>query len=371
MIILNRPVSCAEIMQRLPDLFTEVLGDPQRQFNRVAAPETAVAGDACFLATPKSLAFGLSCPAQTIIVSPKLKARVEGEAKNRTILISPQVDLAMARVISEFFIKTPYTNASIQNVHPSAVVARDAELGDGVRIGPNAFIGAKVKLGRNVYVGACSVIEDETEIGDDTVIHPQVFIGHSTLIGKRCEVHPHSTIGKEGFGYAHNAQWQHFRIPHQGRVVLEDDVHIGSSCTIDRATFQETRLGSHLKMDNQIHIAHNCTIGKNAILTGGFAMAGSSKIGINFLAGGRSLVGDHVEIADNVQIAGLAGVARSIKAPGAYGGYPLQPLQQFLRTKSAILKLNSMKRQLAKISKHLGLEDTEEVVPSESTDEQA
>jgi UDP-3-O-[3-hydroxymyristoyl] glucosamine N-acyltransferase len=351
-VIANRPVTCDEVRKRFPNFFVDSTGDLNRSFNAVSSPETAPSSAAVFISNPKHMQTGLASEAKVIVVHHKALAGIPA-SETRTILAATNVELAMASVINEFFLKTPYTNASIKATHPSATIEADAEIPSSARIGPNAFIGARVKLGENVYIGAGAVIEDQAEIGTGSVIHPQVFIGHSTLIGARCEIHPSSVIGKEGYGYAHDEKGNHYRIPHQGRVVIEDDVHIGACCTVDRATFGETRIEAGTKMDNQVHIAHNCRVGRNSLLTAGFMVAGSSRLGANFVAGGRSVVTGHIEICDNVQISGLSGVNKSISEPGAYGGFPLLPLQQSIKVRAAVAQLPEMRKQLARIVKQI------------------
>lgn len=356
MVISNQKVTAEQLMNQLPTSFTECLGDKLSGFNQVSSPDNATSASILFLSNAKAMPSGFKSAASIWVVGRKAKdAAVNAATKGQTILIANNVERAMAETIHAFFLQTPYTNRSIQGVHPKAVVSPTAKLGKNIRIGPNAFIGEHVELGDNVYVGANAVIEDQTVIGKDSVVHPLAFIGHSTLIGERCEIHPASAIGKEGYGYAHDELGNHYRIPHQGRVVLENDVHIGSTTAVDRSTFGETRIKQGAKLDNKIHIAHNCEIGKNALLTSGFAIAGSTKIGANFITGGNSTVTGHIEVCDNVQLAGESVISKSILKPGQYAGYPLQPLQQALKTKVATTHLVEMQKELRIILKHLGL----------------
>ena len=360
-IISTDSVSCTTLIARFPQFFsdTDSLGDLNRSFNVVTSYDLAAPNTAVFLATTKTISRGIDCDCGVLVLPKKARALGESKRGNRTILFSSNVELAMAMVIGEFFMKTPYKNRGIKGIHPTAIISDSAVIGTGVGIGPNAFIGAGVKIGTGVYIGANTVVEDLCEIGDETVIHPLVFIGHSTLIGRRCEIHPQTVVGKEGFGYAHDELGNHYKIPHQGRVVLEDDVHLGSSVTIDRATFGETRLEAGVKTDNQIHIAHNCRVGKNSILVGGFLMAGSSRVGANFLAGGKSVVTGHITICDNVQISALSAPGKDITKPGAYGGVPLMPLQQHIKMKAAMSHLVEMRKQLKRVLQHLGLESVD------------
>lgn len=359
MLASRTPVTCAQIMTRFPQLFTEAIGDTSREVTAVTSPDQASPTDLVFLATPKALSAGLSSQAAVLVVGKKSKADAEAKANGRTLLISTNVELAMAKVISEFFLRTPYTNASIQNIHPGAHISSSAVLGTGVRVGPGAFIGANVRIGNGCYIGTNAVIEDATVIGDNTVIHPLVFIGHSTEIGNHCEIHPSAVIAKEGFGYSHDERFNHTRIPHQGKVVLEDDVHIGAGCTIDRATFGETRIEQGSKFDNQVHVAHNCRIGRNSLFTAGIVVAGSTTIGANFVCGGLTAITGHIKIADNVQLAGFTAVTKGIEQAGPYGGNPMMPLQQHIKTKVALTHLIEMRATLKKVTKHLGLDSDE------------
>lgn len=352
----NITITAIELQRRFPQLFSEIIGAPDRSVTHVAAPESAPAGAVVFLATPKALEQGLKSQASILVINKKNQAEAETQRGDKTILICPQVELALATVTSELFFRTPYTNKSVQGIHPSAVIGEQTDIAPGVRIGPHAVIGTGVRLGKNVFIGANSVIEDGTVIDEGSVIHPLVYIGHSTMIGKRCEVHPHSVIGKEGFGYAHDEKFNHYRIPHQGRVVLEDDVHIGGCVTIDRSTFAETRIQAGTKFDNHIHIAHNCHLGRNSLVTAGFLMAGSSKIGANFVTGGNTVVTGHIEVCDNVQVSALSAISKGISQPGQYGGSPLLPLQQHIKMKAALAHLPKMRKSLSLILKKLGIE---------------
>ncbi len=356
MVIAKNPVSCREIMERFPKFFTDSVGDLSRTFTGIGSPETAKATDAAFLSTQKAVVTGLQSPAQVIVIHPKAREKAEPLRGNRTLLFSPNPELAMSRVLNEFFLRSPYIDPEVEGIDPRATISKKANVAPGVRIGPGAFIAAGVSIATGVYIGPNSVIETDSSIGEGTVIHPNVYVGHSTQIGSYCEIHPSSVIGKEGYGYGHDEKGNHYKIPHLGRVIIEDDVHIGACCTLDRGTFDDTRIEYGAKLDNQVHIAHNVRIGRNALVTAGFVVGGSTRIGANFVAGGRSVVTGHIEICDNVHLAGLSGVGKSITTPGQYGGFPHQPLQKFIKTKAAMIHLPEMRKQLGKIMKHLGLE---------------
>jgi UDP-3-O-[3-hydroxymyristoyl] glucosamine N-acyltransferase len=344
-------VSCEQLISSLPDFFKSLSGDPKATFNRVSSPEDAKTDSVCFCANPKAIAQGLASVAPVLVVPAKAASEVEPKRGNKTLIFAANVERAMATTINKYFLETPYKDPSITGVHPTAMIHESAEIGPNSRIGPHAFIGAGSKLGANVFIGANAVIEANVTIGEGTVIHPLAYVGHSSRIGARCELLPNSTVATEGFGYAHDEKGNHYRIPHQGIVVLEDGVQLGANSTIDRATFLETRVGAGTIIDNMCHIAHNCKVGRNSVLVAKFGMAGSAKAGANFVAGGDTNVIGHIEICDNVTIAGMSGVTKSISEPGQYGGYPLVSLQQYLKTKAAMANLPEMRKQLSALVK--------------------
>jgi UDP-3-O-[3-hydroxymyristoyl] glucosamine N-acyltransferase len=186
-----------------------------------------------------------------------------------------------------------------------------------------------------------------------------VFVGSACEIGSDCEIHPHSSIGSDGFGYAIDARGRPRKICQLGNVVIGDDVEIGSNCAIDRATLTSTRIRSGAKLDNICHIAHNCDLGEDGLYTAGFMMAGSTTIGRRFMTGGNSVVSAHLNIADDVSLQGRSNVTKSISRSGAYGGYPLQPLQDALRTTVNLGHLSKLRRDLKRVMNHLKLSSDE------------
>ncbi len=243
--------------------------------------------------------------------------------------------------------------------HPTAVVHESATLGRDVLLGPYCVIGAQASIGDGCMIGSHSVVENRARIGARTVLHPQVFVGAGCEIGSDCEIHPHTSIGSDGFGYAVDRGGKAHKIPQLGNVRIGDRVEIGSNCAIDRATLESTHVRSGAKLDNLCHIAHNCDLGEDGLYTAGFMMAGSTTIGRRFSTGGNSVVSSHLTLADDVMLAGRSTVTNDIKEPGAYGGYPLQPLKTALKTLVLIGQLGTLKRDLRKALKRLGLEETD------------
>jgi UDP-3-O-[3-hydroxymyristoyl] glucosamine N-acyltransferase len=244
--------------------------------------------------------------------------------------------------------------------HPTAVVHRDAIIGKGVFLGPYCVIGAGAEIGDGCMIGSHSVVENAAKIGARSILHPHVFVGAACQIGDDCEIHPHTSIGSDGFGYAVDPDGRPRKIAHLGNVKIGDGVEIGSNCAIDRATLTSTHIRSGTKLDNICHIAHNCDLGENGFFTAGFMMGGSTKIGRQFVTGGNSVVTAHITVGDNVVLSGRSSVTNNLPAAGAYGGYPLQPLKEALKTAVSLGHLNEIRRNLRRVMKHLHLSEHEQ-----------
>jgi UDP-3-O-[3-hydroxymyristoyl] glucosamine N-acyltransferase len=343
----------ADLQTAFPELIVEFSGAKIEKLNGVSSAEHSRPGSLIFCLKPQLFAAALQSKAAAIVV-PK-NFFLELKSPDKLIISSSNPELLMAKVIQKFILQTPYRDVNAR--HPSAFVDSTAIVHPSAILGANVVIGKNVKVGAGSYIGAGSVIESFSEIGESTTVQALVVIGTRVKIGSGCEISSHSIVGKEGFGYAHDAVGNHIRIPHQGWVVIEDDVHLGACNTIDRGTFGETRIGQGTKTDNQVHIAHNCRVGRGCLLTSGFKMAGSSSIGNFVIAGGNTLIGGHLTVADQVNLAAQSAVSKNIEKSGDYGGSPLLPLQEFLKMKSTLTKLPEMRKQLSLLTKKIFADD--------------
>jgi UDP-3-O-[3-hydroxymyristoyl] glucosamine N-acyltransferase len=352
-------VTPAQIAEAFPHLVLEVVGSADEQLLSADAPQGAKKQSLVFLSRKDAFETGLASEASALVVDSHNRDDLVAARGTKTVLVVPSVDLAMALIISKFFFKTPYQDQSWEGpIHPRAVIDPSVKLGENVRVAAGAVIAAGVELGAHSFIGANAVIERGVMIGSHTTIHPLVYIGHSCVIGSHCEIMPHTTIGKEGFGYGHDARGNHFRIPHQGRVILEDHVHIGSSCTIDRGTFKDSRLGEGTKIDNQCHLGHNALVGKGCLLTAYFTMAGSGTVGNFVIAGGHSTITGHVKVADQVQLGAFSVVSKDVPKAGDYAGFPLMPLQENIKMRAALLHLSEMRKQVSRLVKKVFPEES-------------
>jgi UDP-3-O-[3-hydroxymyristoyl] glucosamine N-acyltransferase len=346
---------CDRIVAELGPLFPRTLGNLQVQVDRVAPPDQSGPGCLAFAPDAAQLAKAVAAGASAIVTSLRLEKLIpEGAAA--AFLLTPNVKLAMAFVLQRHFDPAKAKFRREPAIDPRAFVAPDAVIGEGTVIFPGAFVGPRAVLGRDVRIGPGCVIEEDARLGAGTILHALVFIGRACQVGERCEIHPHTTIGSDGYGFAQDEHNHSHKLPQLGIVVVEDDVEIQANCAIDRAAFGETRIGRGTKIDNLCHIAHNCRIGEHVLLTGGFFVAGSSTLGDHCVTGGRATVTDHVDICARVQLGGLSAVTKNVTEPGAYSGYPLQPMKDFLRTTSSLAHLPGIRKRLAALEAQAGTE---------------
>ena len=311
-----------------------------------------------FVAEPKKF----SSPVAPRSVVLPLNAEVENlkffEDSGSYIFLSPNPKLAMALVSREFFAPSKiatHHQFCKEDIHPTALIHPSAQLAPGVKIGPYCVIGPHCILEEQCKLASHVVIEDQVKIGAFSEIFSHVILGARTQLGSHCIIQSHCGIGTEGFGYATDKEGHHHGIPHMGHVEIEDYVHIGASCQIDRGTFGFTCIRSFTKLDNLIHIAHNCKIGKSCLITAGFLMAGSSEIGDFFVTGGGSAIAGHIKVTDNVQLAGFSSINKSLSQPGKYGGHPSVSLKDHMKNQTTSTKLFKFRKDLNRILKHLKL----------------
>lgn len=230
----------------------------------------------------------------------------------------------------------------VAGVHPSATVHPSAIVPSSCSIDANAVIAANVVLGEGVQIGAGSVLEAGVKVGANSRLEANVTIQHGCEVGARCHLFSGSVIGCDGFGYApEKGGW--VKIPHVGRVVIGDDVDVGANTTIDRGALDDTVIENGVKLDNQIHIAHNCCIGANTVIAGCAGVAGSAIIGKQCRIGGAAMILGHLEIADGTTISPGSMIMRSIHEPGTYTAImPSQSHEKWLKTAANVRQLNQL-----------------------------
>lgn len=247
-------------------------------------------------------------------------------------------------------------------------LGRGVVLGDGVELGPGVILGDGVRLGEGVSIApGCSLgprtsIGSGSRIGPGTHVGPEVVLGcradvragvvieRACRIGDRVRIQAHAVIGADGFGFARTAEGRWVKIVQLGAVVVGDDVEIGALCSIDRGALDDTRIGRGSKLDNQIQVGHNVSIGEDCILAGCVGIAGSTVLGKRIMVGGGAGILGHLRIADDVVIAAMSLISRSIDGPGFYGAsYPQMSNAEWERSAAVVKHLPQMRRRLMRL----------------------
>ena len=322
----------------------ELKGPEALEITGLATLQEAVSGQLSFLANKQYRKFLDDSTASAVL----LKAEdAEGFAGNALIVADPY--LAYAR-ISHLFDPKP---KAVAGIHPSAVVAEDAQVDASASIGPFAVIESGAHIGANVTVGAHCFIGARCLIGEGGWLAPRVTLYHDVTIGKRVVIQSGAVIGGEGFGFANEkGVWR--KIAQIGGVTLGDDVEIGVNTAVDRGALSDTRIGDGVKLDNQIQIAHNVQVGDHTAMAACVGISGSTRIGKHcMIAGGVGMVG-HIDVCDNVFVSGMTMVTRSITEAGGYSsGTAMQPLAEWRKSAARIRQLDEMSKRLQQLEKRV------------------
>ncbi len=213
-------------------------------------------------------------------------------------------------------------------------------VGQNSTIMANVYLGKNSKIGKNCVIMAGSFIGNNVNIGDNTIIYPNVTIYKDCVIGNDCIIHAGTVIGSDGFGFAHTKTGKYIKIYQNGNVVVGNDVEIGANCAIDRAVFNSTIIANGVRLDNLIHIAHNCILKEGCILTAQVGLSGSTILNEYVSMGGQSATAGHLEVAPFTTIAARGGVTKSItQAKKQWAGFPLFEHRQWLKLQGKIAKL--------------------------------
>ena len=323
----------------------ELRGDGGVEIVAPAPIEAAAPGSIIFVAAARYAPLLERTSASAAIVAPDLAA-----AARCPVLISANPYADFARVIGIFF--PPYRPAP--GIDPSARIASDAKIGPGPSIGAHTTIGAGVTIGRNAAIHPLVTIYPNARIGDDLTCHSNVSIREGVTIGNRVTILNGVVIGADGFGFAEHAG-DLVKIPQVGSVVIEDDVEIGANSTVDRATLGATVLHRGVKLDDQVHIGHNCEIGEFSRMAAHVGIAGSTKIGKWCQFGGQVGCADHVTVGDRVMVVAKSGIHGNIADGAIIAGYPAVDARKWRRYSAALPRLSDLFGRIRALEKSVGL----------------
>jgi len=312
-----------------------VLGDGTVQLTGIASVQSAGPGDLIFLDDEKHLHAALESRASAVIVGDF----AVGRTNSKPLLLSTQPRLAFARAAQ---LLCPGRERK-SGIHPSAIVHPTARLANSVTVDERAVIGEEVHIGEFTRVGAGSVVGSRVNIGRHCDLYPNVTVYPGVRIGDRAIVHSGAVLGSDGFGYVRDQATGHYeKFPQVGRLEIEDDVEIGANTTIDRGALDVTRIGRGTKIDNLVHIAHNCQIGEDVVIAAQAGLSGSITIEKNVVLGGQVGIGEHARIEEGVMLGGQGGVLpnKILRGKGiAFWGTPAKPVREYLKELATLARL--------------------------------
>ena len=318
-------------------------GDGEIEILRPAGIEQAQAGELTFFVNPKYAAELRRTGASAVILGER------AEAAPCAMLRTANPYLAFARAV-ELLARRPSAEPGIHklaSVAPTATVAADASIGPFVSVGSGARIGARSVLYPHVTIG------DEAVIGDDCVVHARVSVRERVTIGNRVVIQDGAVIGSDGFGFAHQADGTHYKIPQVGGVIVEDEVEIGANTTIDRPAVGETRIGAGSKIDNLVQVAHGVTIGRNVLLAAQVGIAGSTTIEDSVTLAGQVGVAGHLTVGKGAIASAQTGIPNSVDAGAFVSGYPAIDNRDWLKASAVFRRLPELRRTLAALQRRL------------------
>jgi UDP-3-O-[3-hydroxymyristoyl] glucosamine N-acyltransferase len=233
--------------------------------------------------------------------------------------------------------------AKISKLFAPNVIEMDGEkplIGGGTKVMPNVYIGKNSVIGSDCTIMAGAYIGDNVKIGNNTIIYPNVTVYRDCKIGDDCIIHAGTVVGSDGFGFANTKDGKYIKIYQNGNVEIGNDVEIGANCTIDRAVFKTTKIDNGVRIDNLVHIGHNCKISSGCILVSQVGLSGSTTLHPYVVMGGQSGTSGHLEIAPFTTIAARGGVTKTITEPKkSWAGFPLFEHRQWLKLQGKISNL--------------------------------
>ncbi|SFS17096.1 UDP-3-O-[3-hydroxymyristoyl] glucosamine N-acyltransferase [Granulicella pectinivorans] len=323
-----------------------LVGDPAAEITGIAGIEEAGAGHLTFVANPKYAAMARTTRATAILVDPAFP-----EIETATLRLANPY-LGFARAIELFYTPPAYA----MGIHPTAVIAVTAKIGEGAHIGPYAVISDDVEIGPHATILAHAVVYPGVRAGAHLFLHAHAIVREHCHLGDGVIVQNGAVIGADGFGFARQqgpnplpgGPW--YKIVQSGPAVLEDNVEVQANACIDRASIGETRIQAGAKIDNLVQVGHGSTVGPNTLLCAQVGLAGSTTIGKNVILAGQVGVAGHLTVGDGVIATAQSGIPNDVAAGKKVSGYPAVDSMQWLRTTALINKLPGILRDLKKQS---------------------
>lgn len=329
-----------EIAKRLSAAY-EGLGDTE--IAGAAPLESAGPGEMSFVGNRKAAAAAADSSAGCLLVTSEFPG-------GRTLIRVADPRASFAAVIGLLYPPPAIT----PGIHPTTVIAPDAKIASSAAIGPHVTVGAQARIGERASIGAGCSIGARVELGDDCLLHAHVTIYDNVRIGHRAVLHSGCVLGADGFGFVRGPKgYQKF--PQIGRVEIGDDVEIGANSCVDRAALGVTRIGDGVKLDNMVHIGHNCDIGKHVVIAAQTGLSGGVVVEDFAVIGGQVGIGDKARIETGAVLGSGCGILTSkiVRKGQVVWGTPARPLKEHLEQLANLARLPRMREQLAQLEKRV------------------
>jgi UDP-3-O-[3-hydroxymyristoyl] glucosamine N-acyltransferase len=328
----------------------EVQGDAELPISAARTLGEAQPGDISFIENDKHAAELHRTRASAVVVPPALPTN-----GLPVIRVADPLTAFITIVRHLHGIKEP----PLHGIDPKAAIHPSVKIGPEPSVHPFAVIGEGTTIGARCRIHAGVVIGRRCQLGDDVIVYPNAVLYDGTILGQRVIVHANAVLGADGFGYRFT-NGQHVKVPQLGHVEIGDDVEIGACATVDRGTFQATRIGKGTKIDNLVQVAHNCKIGQHNVFASQVGIAGSSTTGDYVVMAGQVGIADHLHIGTGAVIGAKAGVAGDVPDGQRTLGCPATPEREQKRILMSLNKLTDMRKDLQRIKLKLGMKDEEE-----------
>lgn len=334
-------------MRRLDELSNHINGQvtahPEMKITGAASISRAGSNDITFVTSAKHFQDFLQCEAGAAVVS------MDQETGDKPCIRVNDVESAFTEIAKLF--KPPVARAKI-GISSQAIVSPTARISEDVCIHPGAVVMDNVEIGCGTVIYPNVTVMENCVIGANVKIFPNSVLYENTIVGDRAILHAGTVLGAYGFGYKHVAG-QHVLCPQIGNVVIEDDVEIGASTTIDRSTYDSTVIGKGTKIDNLVMIGHNCIVGENNLLCSQVGIAGTCTTGNYVVMGGQVGIGDHLNIGNNVSIAAKSGLMHDIEDGQKFFGIPARPHREEMQYLIHKSKLPEMRKTIKRLEKRV------------------
>jgi UDP-3-O-[3-hydroxymyristoyl] glucosamine N-acyltransferase len=313
-----------------------------RELSGAGPLETAAEGELSFAAAAKALEYATRSRAGCLIVPQDFPAH-----PTACLIRHPQPRAAFAQALAGLYPPVPLE----PGVHPTAVIDPGAQIHAHAQIGPLCSVAAGARIGARTRVGSGCHIANNAAIGEDCLLHANVSVYERVTIGNRVVLHSGCVLGSDGFGFVpHEGRWVKF--PQVGRVIVEDDVEIGAGSCVDRAALGVTRIGSGTKLDNLVHVGHNCDIGRNVVVAAQTGFSGGVSVGDGAVIGGQVGIGDKARIEAGAILGSGSGVLTSkvVRAGEPMWGVPARPLKQHLEQLAHLGKIADLRKEIRRLA---------------------